>query len=305
MESQENRLAMFARIRRHGRLRKVAFSVLPGVVFLSLLLMANGSLQAQDLPTSTPDAEGIIYVEVQPNDSLWNIAARAELTIPQLLELNGLDESVVLQPGDRLIVARVEPPATPTSDVPTPTLPPPAPTATAVRPRTAMCLLAYDDLDRNGRLDQGEPLRANVAFTIYNEREVVANYVTDGIAEPHCLEDLAPGVYHVTRSVAPDETLTTEGDWALTLAGGGVMNLAFGSYRATQQDLTPTPNQDQQLSTRLARTPAATPTTVAQGGAGSGRTTSLIIALAVAGLTLLLASAVLTYLFARKRQDGN
>ena len=294
------------RVGHHGRWRVNIFLALPGLFFLCLLLCALPvTLRAQEFPTSTPDAEGIIYVEVQPNDSLWNIAARAGLTIPQLLELNGLDESVVLQPGDRLIIARVEPPATPTSDVPTPTLPPPTATGTAIRQRTAMCLLAYDDLDRNGKLDQGEPLRANVAFTVYNEQQVVANYITDGIAEPHCLEDLAPGVYHVTRSITQDETLTTEGDWALTLAGGGVMNLAFGSYSEDQQDVAPTPNQDQQLSTRLALTPAATPTTATQEGGGNGRTNTLIIALAVAGLTLLLASAVLTYLFAQKRKKGD
>ena len=47
--------------------------------------------QAQETPTSTPDAEGNIYVIVQPNDSLWSIAARAGISLPELLELNGID----------------------------------------------------------------------------------------------------------------------------------------------------------------------------------------------------------------------
>ena len=36
---------------------------------------------AQSEPLPTPDAEGIIYIEVQSNDSLWSIAARAGLSL--------------------------------------------------------------------------------------------------------------------------------------------------------------------------------------------------------------------------------
>ena len=68
------------------------------------------------------------------------IAARAGMTIPELLELNGLAESVVLQPGDKLIIARVTPPATATPDIPTPTMVPPTPSPLPIKPRTAVCM---------------------------------------------------------------------------------------------------------------------------------------------------------------------
>lgn len=267
-------------------------------IYLTVILLGVTCplpLRAQDNPTSTPDAEGLIFVIVQPDDSLWAISARAGLTIPQLLELNGLDESVVLRPGDRLIIGRVEPPATPTSDIPTPTLPPPTLTPTVARPRTAICILAYHDLSQNGQLDAGEPLRANVAFTIYNEQQVVANYITDGLSEPHCLEDLDAGNYHVTRSKMPNETLTTEGDWALTLTMGSALNLAFGSYEQAAADLEPTADANQQLSTRLAVTPQVTPTIMPDASGGSGRNISLIFGLAIAAIVLLVSLAVLTY----------
>ncbi|MFN2136731.1 MAG: LysM peptidoglycan-binding domain-containing protein [Candidatus Promineifilaceae bacterium] len=259
-------------------------------------------VEAQELPTATPDAEGIIYVVVQPDDSLWGIAARAGLTIPELLALNDLDESVVLQPGDRLIVARVEPPATATSSIPTPTLPPPTPTATAVQLRTAICFIAYKDLNQDGHFDPGEPSRPSVAFTIYNEQEVVTNYVTDGLSEPHCLENLTPGVYHVTRSVGKNETLTTEGDWALTLGSGTVLNLAFGSFDGRSQGLEPTLSADEQLSTRVVLTPAATPTTAPTATPASISRPTLMAGLAVAILALLASTAVLTLLFVRRHR---
>jgi hypothetical protein len=279
-----------------------AFWLVAGAV--ALLCLSPSPVFAQETPTSTPDAEGFIYVEVQPDDSLWAIAARAGLTIPELLALNDLDESVVLSPGDRLIIAHVETPATPTPDIPTPTLPPPSPTPTPIKLRTALCILAYNDLDQDGQLDQGEPLRPNVAFTIYNEQEVVVNYVTTGTTEPRCFEDLSAGAYHVTRSRTQREILTTEGDWALTLSDGSVLNLAFGSYDNESQPAEPTPDEDIQLLTRLALTPEMTPTPVDDQSIES-RTTTLIVGLAVAVIVLLLSLAVLTFFFVKKQRENN
>lgn len=276
------------------------------VVWLGLaaLLLAGATtpalIFAQAPPTSTPDAGGIIRVMVQQDDSLWSIAARAGITIPELLALNGLAENVVLRPGDELIVAQVTPAATPTADVPSPTPPLPTATATRLKPRTAVCMLAYEDRNRDGTFDPGEPLRGQVAFTVFNEEIVVGNYVTDGASEPFCLEGLEPGVYHVTRSLLRDETLTTEGDWALNLAEGTVLNLAFGSYRADAAAEQSTPNPEQQLQTRVALEPAETPTVPAAPDNAGSRAVSWSL-LALASFVLLLSGAVLTLLFASRR----
>ncbi len=196
---------------------------------------------AQQPPTPTPDAEGNIYIVVQPNDSLWSIAARAGIPLADLLALNNLTENSIIAPGDLLLIGQVEPPVTPTVAAPPPptaTKPPPPPTATAVPPLpTAICLKAFTDLNRNGVHDPGEPFKAAVAFTIFNTQSVVGNYVTDGVSEPYCLENLPPDEYKITRSVNADETLTTAGDWSVVLAQGNVVELAFGSYTA----VTPAP----------------------------------------------------------------
>lgn len=203
------------------------------LMVLLFLVAANRSLaQEPPLPTATPDAEGVIYAVVQPNDNLWFIAGRHGLNLDQLLALNpGLTANTLLQPGQRLIVGYGEPPVTPTvPPLPTATLPPPTPRPTVAPPRTAICLLAFHDQNRNGVHDAGEPLRAGVAFTITDETAVVANHITDGIGEPHCIEGLRGGAYRVTRSISPREILTTEGDWAISLAVGSVAQLTFGSY---------------------------------------------------------------------------
>ena len=198
------------------------------VLWLGLLV---GSAVAQTQPLPTPDAEGIIYVKVQPNDALWSIAARAGLTLPELLALNNLTEDSIVQPGDLLIVGRVTP-------VPTDT-PVPSPTATRLAPTavptdspssTAICLGAFEDGNQNGQQDGNEPLKAGVVFTVFNDSAVVGNYVTDGASEPYCLEGLTPGNYSVTRSVGANETLTTSGNWELVLARNTVLTQLFGSF---------------------------------------------------------------------------
>ncbi|MFQ5399693.1 MAG: LysM domain-containing protein [Anaerolineae bacterium] len=220
------------------RLSSKAAIALAAAALLYLIAIAPPASLGQEPPTATPDAEGVIYTEVKPNDSLWSIAARAGITLQELLDLNGLSEDAIIQPGDQLIIGHGLPPATPTVPAPTPTVtatrPPPTPTATASPPpRTAICLLAFMDLDKNGRYEGNEPLRAAVAFTVFNEETVVANYITDGLSEPFCVEDLQPGKYKVTRSVGRHETLTTAGDWSLTLTRGNILNLEFGSYADT------------------------------------------------------------------------
>jgi hypothetical protein len=207
-------------------------------LLLVALLFANAyAVLAQESPTPTPDAEGNIFVIVQPNDSLWAIAARAGIPLAELLALNNLTEASIIAPGDRLLIGRGEPAATPTEDAPPPsptaTRPPPPPTATAVPPPpTAICLKAFADLNRDGQHNAGEPFKASVAFTIFTDQAVIDNYVTDGISEPHCLENLTPGEYHITRSIGQGETLTTQGDWTISLVPGNVVELAFGSYTA-------------------------------------------------------------------------
>ncbi len=203
------------------------------LILLLLFLLATPALaQEPPLPTSTPDANGVIYAVVQPNDSLWAIAGRHGLLFAELLALNeGLTENTLIRPGDLLIVGIVEPPATPTAPpVPTATLPPPTPRPTILPPRTAVCLLAFNDQNRDGVYDAGEALRPGVAFTVYDETAVVANYITNGSSEPYCIEGLRGGAYHVTRSINPQEVLTTDGDWAVSLSVGSVAQLAFGSY---------------------------------------------------------------------------
>lgn len=198
---------------------------------LLLWLAAVPALHGQELPTATPDANGVIYAEVLPNDSLWGIAARAGISLTELLTLNNLTENALIQPGDLLIVGIVATPtpeATPTTAV---TRQPPTPTVTVPPPPpTVICLVAFTDENGNGEREPAEPLQAGVAFTVFTAESVVANYVTDGVSEPYCLTELAAGNYQVTRSVGRGETLSNSGNRTVILAAGDQVMLGFGGY---------------------------------------------------------------------------
>ena len=278
-------------------------------------------------PTATPNAEGIIYAEVQPGDSIWALAARAGLTLDEILELNEFSQDTVLRPGDLVIVGRGAPPGEeaqieadsvggsseaapsaeeedvePQPESQTQTEAEAAPAddgqAAAVEQAVAtgqdastvsVCLTAYDDVSADGVQDAGEALRPAVAFTISDGQAVVSNYVTDGQSEPFCVDGLKAGSYRVTRSVLPNEVLTTAGDRAVSLSEGSSLNLEFGSY-LTDETLTMI-NDQGESAVPAESEPVAESDPEADGS--DGLLTAAVIGAAIVGVLLLLAVAAI------------
>jgi LysM repeat protein len=281
---------------RRTLLRKRKMRVKQGWLWAMLLICFWGSVQvpllhAQNPPTPTPDADGIITIIVQPNDALWSIAARAGIPLATLLDLNNLTEDALIQPGDRLIIAIVEPPVTPTatsacnpdcrsvqavsSPTPSATRPPPSPKPTSPPPPpTVICLVAFSDSNGNGERDAEEPLQAGVAFTLFTDAAVVANYVTDGLTEPFCVTDLPPGTYQITRSVGREETLSNSGNRSLVLAAGDQVMLGFGSFEGAA--VTPTATSACNPDCRSVQTvlPTQPPTIIGYEASATGEATA-------------------------------
>lgn len=228
-------------------------------------------------PTPTPNADGEIIVSVQPGDTLWSIAARAGLSLDELLELNGLAREDFIKVGDPMligfgdpVVAGVEEAAEATAegdeapaegdeaaaeaDAPAESADAPAeaeetatetgataegdgapPAEEAVEEAAegtsggTICLRAFDDANQDGLYNEGEPLRAAVAFTISDGQNVISNYVTDGSSEPYCIDGLATGNYRVSRSFVANEVATNSSDWAVSLTDNSRWDLDFGS----------------------------------------------------------------------------
>lgn len=214
-------------------------------------------------PTPTPNAQGNIEVLVESGDTLWSIAARAGLTLDELLALNpSLNRNSFINWGDRIILGNVG--GTDAGGVPEAAEPEPAeeavevaeaaeeapeesaaepeaaeevvevaptaePEATATPATGAICLLAFDDANGDGVYGAGESLRSAVAFTIAKDQAVVSNYITDGANEPFCIEGLDPGNYRISRSMTANEVATNGSDWGASIVAGTRQQFDFGS----------------------------------------------------------------------------
>lgn len=296
---------------RGAETQRYSFS-LPLCLCVKMLLLLwvcwqPGAAMAQVLPTATPDEAGVIYAIVQPDDTMWAIAGQAGISLAQLLEWNGLRETDFIVPGQKLIVGYGEPPTTPTPDVTptaTATLPPPTPRPPSpTPPLTAVCLSAFHDNNGNGLFDAGEPLQAAVAFTVYTNEAVIANYVTDGVSEPHCIS-LAPGSYQIARSVAGGEVLTSSGSQAIILNQGDMMLLAFGGRVTGATAVPPTPALLSVESENgpsypavpplvvVGSTPAPAPTTAPSGGQPAPVISLIPLAAVIIGGLLLTMAAI-------------
>ncbi|MCB0027948.1 MAG: LysM peptidoglycan-binding domain-containing protein, partial [Anaerolineales bacterium] len=226
---------------------------------------APAPVAAPSGPTPTPNANGDIIHIVGAGDTLWSIAARAGLTLDELLALNeGLTRDSFINAGDEIIIGSGEPgepeatapettDATPegegeeggepeTTPEPTQAPEPTEPAPTEVPAGGSICIKAFDDANENGLHDAGESLQGGVAFTVTNGETVVSNYITTGDeTEPFCIEGLESGTYRVSRSKLENEILTTPGDWAVSVANGQSQDLVFGSYETEAAEVAELP----------------------------------------------------------------
>lgn len=215
------------------------------------------------VPTPTPRADGAIVHVVQPGDSFWSIAIRyapalnmtPEQALPHIQEIN--NDPTFIATGQELFIAlpnaaAVQPTAVPAEEEaaagePTAAAeggageaaaeePTPEPEATAV-PETAqaaatnlgtVCVSAYADGNGDGVQDSGEGLLADAAITLSRAGNTVATYVSDGVSEPYCFEGLAADNYQVQLFPPANFGATTADSWAVALADGIVVPVAFG-----------------------------------------------------------------------------
>ncbi len=178
-----------------------------------------------------------------------------------------------------------EPTATPESS-PTPTnTPEPTPTAT---PATAsICVMAYDDGNRNGQQDGIEGAISGVTLTLFDGQQIVATQTSNALEGQFCFEDLQPGPYQVFQAVPTSRQLTTADNVPVNLQAGQVMLVLFGSVAA----------EPAAQPTAIAQLPDPTSAPTSQPAAGGDDKGLSETLLAVSGIVVLLIAAVLVGVF--------
>ena len=290
-------------------------------------------------PTPTPNADGEILVQVQPGDTMWNIAARASITLDELLDFNGLSrtdfinagdvllvgygEAVVGEPeaesaeseeasseaseageaeGDTAVVAADGAPANEDNQAETVAVAAVAETP-AEETGSTICLRAFDDANQDGQFNAGESLRASVAFTLSDGQNVISNYVTDGASEPYCIDGLPDGNYRISRSFATNEVATNASDQAVTLSSGSQWDFDFGSVieqSSAAEEVAMVNSSDTDTSGTASNSAAATSTTTAAVNDGGISTATIIVGLIVAIAAILFIGVLLIVLSARR-----
>jgi LysM repeat protein len=193
---------------------------------------------AQPTPflTPTPRADGRIVYVVQEDDTLWRIAAIAGLSLEELMALNGIQPGDFLTPGTELFLGSAiadggeataqasaseptEIPLTPTPEVGT----------------GDICVLLFEDINGNGRLEENEPaLPQGQISVVALSGDMVGEYTTEPLdlevaPDGYCFEELSNGDYNVSAAVPSNYNPTTGLNVPVSLNPGEIKYLQFGA----------------------------------------------------------------------------
>lgn len=208
---------------------------------LGLLLFTGQALAASPAQvyyyTPTPRPDGRIIYIVKEGDSCTRVALLNNISEQQLRELNGITGSdCPLQIGQELLIGQLR------EETPTPG---PSPTPTALLPTPTefrgfgkVCVILFDDVDGNSRLDEGELWLPGGAINITDRRGLV-NLNGETVANnedevPTCFEDLPEGDYNVSIAVPNGYNATTSMNYPLQLLAGDTSMLDFGAQVSSQ-----------------------------------------------------------------------
>ncbi|GAB4571080.1 MAG: hypothetical protein Kow0077_06770 [Anaerolineae bacterium] len=222
---------------------------------------------APEVVPQGPREDGSVIHTVRPGDTVAAIAVAYDITIPELLELNGMtmDDARLIYPGQELIVVPGDgsaPEASPegsedgageqgegesaeTSDQPVVegSQKPiesydSAPVAAEDMPVLFMnesattgtvCTLMFEDVNPNRLREGGENLLAGAQISLLQGDGEVGTHMTDGQSEPYCFDNLAPGEYLLVANPPSGYGMTTASTYEVTLSAGKRVTGAFGA----------------------------------------------------------------------------
>jgi len=211
---------------------RILFSLSICLILLGFTLpaLAAAPLQATVFPSPTPGPDGRIIYLVQPGDTLWRIAALADISIDQLRALNNLTANDVIAPGDEIFLG-LGGPATPIPpDQPTVTPTPSGPTPTPEIGYGTLCVILYDDVNGDAIRQEEEPSIPGGRISIANaDGSISITEDTLGGLDHFCSENLKEGEYNITVGIPDGYNPTTAFNASIILNGGDETYLDFGA----------------------------------------------------------------------------
>ncbi len=210
-------------------------------ILISFLTQLNPAVaapaqQSTPLPTPTPGPDGRIIYIVQPNDSAWVIAARFNIPLEELLQLNALDsENPVVIEGQELLLGLAGPAETAPTVGPSPTATSLLPTPSPQPGMGVICVLVFDDINGDAFRQEDEAAIAGGAVSITDRSGSVSRTATTtGAEDPSCFENLPEGDYNVSIAIPEGYNPTTLLNFPVELQAGSETFLDFGAQLSTE-----------------------------------------------------------------------
>lgn len=212
---------------------------------LILAVPAVASPQSQVYSyTPTPLPDGRILYTIQEGDTCISISLLNNVPLDELRQLNDLDDAACqsLRIGRDLLLGRVETPAfTQAALTATPLMPSPTP----FNGNGNICILLFNDIDGNAKMDANETAIAGGAISITGPNNVILNGTTDSSGDPFCFEEQPEGEYSISIAVPAGFNPTMRTNYVLALKAGDTSQVDFGAQvsQQTQPAVTQETNQ--------------------------------------------------------------
>jgi len=204
------------------------------LVRLSLPAAAAPAPQYTYVPTPTPGPDGRI-IFIVTDESPWTIAARFNIPLEELRQLNMWGDNPVTRPGDEVLLGYAGPAEVTPS--PGPTIVPEValPTPTYEPGWGIICILLYNDVNGDSIRQEDESSIPGGAISISN-RSGTVSITEDTVAglDYQCFEQLLEGTYTVSVAVPDGFNATTQTNRSVGLAAGDITYLGFAAHASSE-----------------------------------------------------------------------
>jgi hypothetical protein len=208
-----------------------------GLIFLLLIVLVGTVLASEPVPqgafaTPTPHESGEIYYVVQEGESCVAIGLKLQMDWNEIRNLNGLDESCNLQPGQELLIGfgatqTPVPMDAPTSEVG-------GVTPTVETSMGEICVFLFNDINGDGVPGDGEyPIADGVVSVSDTENRISETKNTIWDETQICFTDLPTGEYNISVAAPQGYNPTSSENVPLVLAPGQTSKINFGAQESS------------------------------------------------------------------------
>lgn len=205
------------------------------LLVLAIPVSAHPLAQGAVYQTPTPGPDGRILYKVQEDDTCLKISLLTGISTDQIRKLNNLTAECIVQPGQDLLLGKVDV----TAQSPTPRV---AASATAILPTSTpfngtgdVCVFLYDDVNGDAMRQDDEVAIPDGAISLSDRSGKVSKTAkTEAGSKAVCFNQLPEGDYNLSVAIPQGYNPTTAMNSAFKLVAGDKSMFDFGAQLNSQ-----------------------------------------------------------------------